>query len=255
MNAMASKWRPILVLAACALLAGCGGSGRVVSDTEAAQANLNLGIGYLRQGRPDLAVETLERALQRDSRLAPAHSALALAHDQLGNAREAEEHYARAVRYAPSDPTIANSYAVFLCRQNRWRDAEPYFQRAASNPNYTTPAAALTNAGTCALSAGDAESAEAYLRDALTRDPEFPDALAGLLELTYGQQSYLQARAFLQRYLDVRPATPSLLLMCFNIERELGNRAAAEECAQRLRRDFPEAPEVARWRQMELDGR
>lgn len=256
MNAVETKWRPILVLAACAVLAGCGsGSGRVVSDTEAAQANLNLGIGYLRQGRPDLAVETLERALQRDSRLAPAHSALALAHDQLGNAREAEQHHARAVRLAPSDPTIANSYAVFLCRRDRWQDAEAYFRRAASNPNYATPAAALANAGTCALSAGDAASAEAYLREALTRNPEYPDALAGLLELTYGQQSYLQARAFLQRYLDVRPATPSLLLMCFNIERELGNRDAAQNCAQRLRRDFPEAPELAQLRQIERDGR
>lgn len=256
MEAVGTNWRSVLALAAaCVLLTACGGSNRVASPTEAAQANLNLGIGYLRQGRPELAVENLQRAIRIDPRLAAAHSALALAYDQLGNAGEAEEHHSRAVRLAPSDPTIANSYAVFLCRRNRWKDAEPYFVRAASNPSYPTPAAALANAGTCALTAGDVENAEKYFRDALARNPEFPDALAGLLDLSYREQNYLQARAFLQRLLEVRPATPSVLLMCFDIERALGDRAAADRCARRLREEFPRAPEIAELEQLEANGR
>ena len=35
---------------------------RVASDDEAAVANMNLGAGYLRQGRADLAIEALERS-------------------------------------------------------------------------------------------------------------------------------------------------------------------------------------------------
>lgn len=257
MDAVGTNWRPMLALvAACVLLSACGGgTGRVASPSEAAQANLNLGVGYLRQGRPDLAVDTLQRAIRIDPRLAAAHSALALAYDQLGNDDDAETHHARAVRLAPSDPTIANSYAVFLCRRDRWTDAEPYFRRAASNPTYPTPAAALANAGTCALNAGDHERAEAYLRDALDRDPDFPDALAGLLELAYLKQNYLQARAFLQRYLEIRPATPSVLLRCVDVERALGDRAAADRCARRLREEFPRAREIADLERLEADGR
>jgi len=248
--------RSLLVAAAlCALLAGCAGSsGRTSSDADAAQANLNLGVAYLRQGRPDLAVDNLERALRLNPRLAAAHNALALAHDQLGNNDEAEEHYERAVRLEPSNPSIANTYAVFLCRRNRWTDAEPYFRRAIASPTYATPAAALTNAGNCARSAGDLERAEDYFREALTRDPAFPDALAGMMELAYQRGNYLQARAFLQRYLDARPATPSVLLLCYNIERQLEDRVAAERCAQRLRTDFPQSAELAQLRQIERNA-
>ena len=60
---------------------------------------------------------------------------------------------------------------MFLCRQNRWSDAEPYFKRAADNPHYTTPEIALANAGVCALNAGDREKAEENFRAALTKNP------------------------------------------------------------------------------------
>lgn len=255
MKAGTSISRALLVLVCSAALAGCAAGGRQVSDQDAAQANLNLGIGYLRQGRPELAVERLERALDQNPRLAAAHSTLALAYDQLGDPDSAEEHYRRAARLQPSDPNVANGYAVFLCRQNRWHEAEPFFRRAASNPTYPTPAAALTNAGLCASSAGEAERAEEYFREALARDPRFPDALAALMDLSYRQQNYLQARAFMQRYLDTRPATPAILLMCFNIERELDNGAAAERCAQQLREQFPESAELAQLRQFERNAR
>ncbi|HEX7081406.1 MAG TPA: type IV pilus biogenesis/stability protein PilW [Gammaproteobacteria bacterium] len=254
MNAPTTVLRSVFVLVTVGLLEACGGTSGTLSDAEAAQANLNLGIAYLRQGRPDLAIENLDRALDQDSRLAPAHSAIALAYDQLGDTSEAERHHRRAVELAPADPIIANSYAVFLCRQNRWRDAEPYFERAANNPSYGTPAAALANAGVCAANAGDLEAAEEHFREALSHDPEFADALAGMMELSYREKSYLQARAFMQRYLDVRPATPGVLLLCFNIESELGDRDAAERCAARLREEYPESAELAQLRELERDG-
>lgn len=250
-----SSSRTMLVLAVfCALLFGCAGTSGRTSDAAAAQANLNLGSAYLRQGRPDLAVQNLERAVRLDPRLADAHSALALAYDELGQHDDAERHHERAIRLEPANPRIANAYAVSLCRRNRWNEAEPYFRRAISNPRYETPVAAATNAGHCARTAGDLERAEEYYREALARDAGFADALAGMMELAYQLENYLQARAFLQRYLDVRPATPAVLLLCYNIERELQDRAAAERCAQRLRAEFPQSQELAQLQQFERDA-
>src|SRR5690606_30779618 len=123
----------------------------------------------------------------------------------------------RATQLEPSNPAAANSYAVFLCRQGNWRQAEPYFRRAVENPRYPTPAAALTNAGVCARDAGnDLEAAEQYFRAALSRNPSFPDALYNMMDLSYRAENYLQARAFLQRYMDASQPTSAVLWLCYH---------------------------------------
>jgi type IV pilus assembly protein PilF len=251
---MNAKWL-LWVSVVASLLAGCVSTTTTGTPAgtaaEQAEANLNLGAAYLRQGRADLALEKLERALSQDPRLAMAHSTIALAYDELGDPEMAEQHYRRATQLEPGNAAAVNSYAVFLCRHQRWREAEPYFQRAASNPRYATPAAALTNAGVCARGAGELDKAEANLRAALDKDPKFPDALYNLADLSYERQSYLQARAFTQRYLDAQPATAPVLWLCFSVEEKLDNPDRAEQCARQLKRDFPSSPEMAQLQQFE----
>lgn len=232
----------LLMLQACA--GGGGGVDRGSGD-DAAVANMNLGAGYLRQGRTDLAIERLLRALDQNPRLADAHSTIAIAYDQIGSRDDAERHYRRATQLEPNNPAAANSYAVFLCRHNRWSDAEPYFRRAADNRDYPTPEVALTNAGVCARNSGATEAAQQYFRDALTRNPTFPDALSNMMDLAYRGGNYMQARAFVQRYLAARPPTAAVLWLCFNVETELEDAAAAERCAAQLRTGFQGSPELA----------
>ncbi len=243
----------IFALQACSSSSGLAGSDQSSSE-KAAQANLDLGAAYLRDGQPQVAIDKLQRALDQNPRLAEAHSTIALAYDQLGQTDDAEKHYRRATQLAPDDPAVANSYAVFLCRQHRWVDAEPYFKRAASNPRYATPAVALANAGTCARGAGKPDRAEAYYRAALEKDPKNPDALSGLMQLAYQQKDYLQSRAFLERYLDVQPASAPVLWLCYQIERQLKNPTAARQCAERLRQDFPTSAEYAALHRAEQDA-
>jgi type IV pilus assembly protein PilF len=244
-----STLRSTCIALAAAALTACvtsGGSvGEPASDNEAAIANMNLGAGYLRQGNMDLAIERLQRALAQDPKLVQAHTTIALAYDLTGNLEEAESHFKRATELDSSDGSAANGYAAFLCTHgNRWAEARPYFRRAADDTKYGTPEVALTNAGVCARDAGELEAAEESFRAALMRNPRFADALFNMLELTYQRGEYLQARAFLQRYLDVRPATASVLLMCVNAERALNNAAGADRCAAQLRSGFPGSPEL-----------
>ena len=232
----------LALLGACVTASKSGSS--VPSESEAAIANTNLGAGYLKQGKPDLAVERLKRALDQDSRNAEAHSMIALAYDQLGSAAEAEEHYKRAVQLEPENGLSANAYAVFLCRHKRWKDSEPFFNRAADSRTYRTPEMALTNAGNCAADNGDSAKAADYYRAALARNKSYPNALHGMMDLSYQQKNYLQARAFVQRYLESQPASAPVLWLCVNVERELANRAAVDKCAAQLRSGFPTSPEV-----------
>ena len=244
-----STLRTVCIGLAAAALTACvtsGGSvGDPASDNEAAVANMNLGAGYLRQGNMDLAIERLQRALAQDPKLVQAHTTIALAYDLTGNLEEAESHFKRATELDSNDGSAANGYAAFLCTHgNRWAEARPYFRRAADDTKYGTPEVALTNAGVCARDAGELEAAEESFRAALMRNPRFADALLNMLEITYQRGEYLQTRAFMQRYLDVRPATASVLLMCVNAERALNNAAGADRCAAQLRSGFPGSPEL-----------
>jgi type IV pilus assembly protein PilF len=254
-------FRFAVLFAGVAALAACAGSGtvgdRALSGNDAAIANMNLGAGYLRQGNTTLAIERLQRALAQDPRLAQAHSTIALAYDQIGEFEQAEMHYLRATELEPRNGVTANFYAVFLCnRQQRWADAQPYFRRAADDSNYPTPEAALTNAGVCAREAGEPEAAMENFRAALARRPNFPDALLNMMELSYEQRNFMQARAFVQRYLAAQPATAPVLWMCFNVERELNDSAAAQRCASQLRSGFQGSAELAQLEeQQRRDGR
>lgn len=246
MNTLRSVWLCVSLLALTACAGDGGTVGNRATDNEAAIANMNLGVGYLQQGNVELAIERLRRALAQDPELVEAHSAIAFAYDQIGSLEEAETHFRRATQIDEDDGAAANAYAAFLCnRGNRWAEAEPYFRRAAADLDYTTPEVAMTNAGICARDAGELEKAEESFRAALARNPRYADALLNMLELTYQRGEYLQARAFVQRYLAVRPATAPLLWTCFNIERELNNAAGAERCATQLRNGFQGSPELA----------
>lgn len=255
MNTLRSAWLYVTLVA----LSACANSGSMnqrASAEEAAVANMNLGAGYLRQGNTELAIERLQRALSQDPRLVDAHSTIAVAYDQIGKIAEAETHYSRAAQLDPENGSAANAYAVFLCRQNRYTEAEPFFRRAADNATYTTPEVALTNAGVCARDSGQLEAAAENFRLALTRNPTYPDALLNMMELSYQGGNYLQARAFVQRYIQARPATAAVLWTCFNVERELEDDAAAERCATQLRNGFQGSPELAQLEeQQRRDGR
>lgn len=250
--------RGLLIGAALAAVQACVSTDQQLpapaSNEDAAEANLNLGAAYVRQGDYELALEKLERAVDQNPRLAEAHSTLAIVYDQLGETRQAERHYERATRLQPSNADVQNNYAVFLCRQGRWEEAEPHFRRAANNMRNTGPEVALTNAGQCAVDAGNREAAEDYFRRALERNPRFGDALLGMLELEYQRGNHLQARAFMQRAFELREPEARQLLLCVNIERSLGNPDRAADCEEELRENFPQSAELAQLREQERDA-
>jgi len=246
----------VLVLLAAACHKELASGEKPPTEHDAAVANVNLAAGYINQGRPELAIERLQRAIKQDPKLADAQTMLGLAYDLLNSPEDAETHYKKANQLEPENSSAANSYAVFLCKHNRWKDAEPYFKRATANLKYQTPEVAYTNAGTCALNAGDRVKAEENFRAALTRNPMYADALENMLNMSYQDKNYLQARAFLQRFRDVKPATAQTLWMCFDIEEHLNNHDAANRCAAQLREGFANSAEVQQLQQyLRTNGR
>lgn len=235
-----------LVLAACVTTTS-GQAPSAPSGTDAAQYNLSLGVGYLRQGNLEAAKDKLERAIAQDGGLATAHSALGLVYERLEDLDGAEQQYRRAAQLAPDDPDVQNALGVFLCSQRgKTAAALRVFDRALAIPlsrKNVNRAVLYTNAGTCAKYT-DLPRAEAYLRRAIAEDPAYSDALLQLAEVTLAAGNGLAARAFLERHLAAAGPTPAGLLLGYRVESQLGDGAAAARYAGQLRGGFPTAAEI-----------
>lgn len=207
----------------------------------AANANVQLGVGYLRQGNLAVAQQVLERAFAQNPKDPNVHTALGLLYERLAQPERADDHYGRAVKLAPQDPEVLNNYAVFLCRRGQAPRGEKMFLQAAANPLYRTPEVALTNAGVCARGAGRTAEAEQYLRRALALKPAFADALLPLAEISLAKGNAFNARAFLERLLAAAPPTAEALALGMRIETAAGDTAAVAAYRERLAREFPQS--------------
>lgn len=216
------------------------------SNQDAAKQYYQLGARYFRNGTFELARDRLQRAIELDPQLAVAHSTLALTYERLDNTRLASQHYERAVKLKPDSVDARNAYAVFLCRQRRFADANEQFQQIRRIDDVQMPEIMFTNAGVCMAQKPDFQLAEDYFREALEHKSSYGEALLQMSLLKRAQGDNLAARAFLQRYMSANISTPAVLWLAVNVERDIGDERASKDLAARLLREFPESPEAKR---------
>ncbi len=248
-----------LALATVLALAGCKTTTTVTSTSDTAETagakpegdphkraevRVQLASGYYRKGLVDVAIKEATDAAQIDPGYAPAHGLLGLIYMDLGQNRQAEDSFRRALQLDPDDPEQNNNYGWFLCRTHRERDALPYFDRAAANRRYGTPAMALANAGICLKQAGDSQRAEQYLMRAFEADASSPVAKFQLA-LLYLQTHRAERAAFYYELLakSVDP-NPQTLWLGARIAHARSDSLNQQRLAQELRTRFPESAEV-----------
>jgi type IV pilus assembly protein PilF len=214
------------------------------NDKEAADLNYQLGARYYNSGNYNLARDRLLVAVEIDPKMAAGYSTLALTYEALDNRRLAIQAYENAIRVAPRDFDIQNTYAVFLCRQQDYDQAQKYFDKAGSHPENDDAEVTLTNAGVCMGQKPDLAAAENYFRKALEHKSNYAEALLQLCLLKFQQEDYLTARAFLQRYMSSTIPTAGVLYLASRIEDMLGNDRGKTDYEDQLIREFPTSPEA-----------
>lgn len=238
-----------LAIAMLFMVAGCvtttSGSARSnPDDGDAAGLNHQLGIEYFEVGNYELARDRLLLSTELDPGRGDVWSLLALTYEQLGNMRLAEASHERALRTGSRNFNVQNTYAIFLCRQGRFEDAENQFERSIGAETNDNPELMMTNAGVCFMQQPDLAKAEEWFRRALERQPTHPEALLQMSLLKHTTGDNLRARAFLQRYRETNPSGPGVLYLCVLIEDALNDERARTECANNLLRSYPASPEA-----------
>jgi len=249
---------PLVVTLAALLLAGCQSTPAEKSASgpddkeKVAALNTQLGIEYMKDGDNELALKKLEKADEIDPTYADAHNALGLLRNRLGQYDEAETAFKAALRHAPGNSFALNNYGQFLCQQQRFEEGQAKFIEAVKNPLYRTPEVALSNAGLCALQAGDTAKAEEHFRAALEKNPALPIALLQMSQISYDRGELAEARRYLARFQAAAPQVPRSLALGIRIENALGNRDQAASYEVALRNKFPDSRETGQLLRGEL---
>ncbi len=232
------------VLAGCITSTTTGPKKPETNVAEAAEKYYQLGARYYRNGSYELARQRLERALEYDPKMALAHSTLALTFEELNNPRRAVEEYQLAVRYAPKDFQVRNTYAVFLCRQREFDEAREQFAVAVDLPGNDAPEVMLTNAGVCMVQKPDYAAAEEFLGRALEFRPDHGEALIQMTALKYRTEDYSASRVYLKRFLSRNKPNATALYLGVQIEDKLNDQDARMQYVGQLLRDFPDSAEA-----------
>ncbi|RKT44832.1 type IV pilus biogenesis/stability protein PilW [Thiocapsa rosea] len=240
--------------ALCLGLVGCAskttqGNDPLGLDPQDSPASLYVEMAeeYYTRGQTEVAFRRAQQAIEADRNYPKAHVWLAFMYEEMGKPDLAATHYERALKLAPNNSDVLYAFGAYQCRQKRYTEADVYFKKALDNPLYATPWVAMTNAGTCAGSAGDAVKAESYYRAAVAANPGFGPALVKLAESELKRGNAQGAKTYLDRYFEPTtlrtPATAHAALVAgVTTERALGNRARAAEYENALRANFPHVP-------------
>lgn len=247
--------RLVALLLMLGLLVACASTDRTqvgrkgTRNTRAADIQVQLGSSYMQQGKLDLALEKLTRAVQLDPQSAMAHSVLAILFEQIKNDEQARVHYEKSIKLSGGGGDVRNNYGQFLCRRQRFAEADVQFQAALKDPFYKGHAVAATNAGICARNAGDLEKSENYLRAALQQQPGYVPALLPMAAVLQARGQHLNARAFVQRFEAAGAPSAEMFALGIDVEQSLGDRRAAADYRARLLREFPSSPEARRFKE------
>jgi type IV pilus assembly protein PilF len=141
------------------------------AEARRADAHLQLALAYYQQAQWQTALDEVALALQAEPRLADGYSMRGLIFMASGRAAMAGADFRQALTLAPGQADYLNNYGWFLCRQGHAEASLVWFQRAAAQPAYRSPAKALINAGVCSVTAGAPAAAKSYFLKAAAQEP------------------------------------------------------------------------------------
>jgi type IV pilus assembly protein PilF len=261
MQSVSCRWLVRLAaLVLAAALAGCKTTTTVTTTSDTAQASgataegdphrraavrLQLAAGYYQKGQLEVALNEVKEATKLDPANASAFALLGLIYMDLQQNTQAEDNFRHALEISPNDPELNNDFGWFLCRTKRERDSLSYFDRAASNRLYATPAMALENAGICLTQIGDNDRAEKYLMRAFEADASSPVAKFQLSQLYLRSHHVDRAQFYYELLTKGLEPNAQTLWLGTKIAHAKSDLTTQRRLGEELRSRFPNAPETA----------
>ena len=223
---------------------------------EIAQVRTSLAAQYIRQKNLDAAKRQLEKALDANSRYAPAYDMMGVLLQQEGsqiNLQKAEGYFQKAIALDPEFIQARNNYGVYLSQIQRYAEAVKQFEIAGAALGYEGRISALENLGRTQLLLGDKSAAtQSFLRalegsrNSLIAHIELVDLLIDAGRISQAQNLYEETLLITQG----TPLSPRLLLQGIKLAAAHNNISDRQQLAQQLLSSYPlssEAKQLKTW--------
>ena len=220
-------------------------SAQQVSPESIASARIHteLAANYYSRRQYNVALEELEIAIKAYSGYGPAYNMLGVVYMDLKEDAKAAQNFQQALKLDPNDSDANHNYGWFLCQRGDPAKSIAHFATALRNPLYPSPDRSLVNAGICSRKMNNTVEAEKYFKQALAIQPNQPQALYNLADMSYLRGDFEESRTHLTRFMRGGNITAEALWLAARTESRLGDKSAEASFASQLCRRFPESPE------------
>lgn len=261
--------RPLMALLCAGFVTGCanvpdsarGSASRadLVTDSDEtsgrkrARIRVELAVGYLEQGKTNIALDEVKLALAADPEFADAYSLRGLIYMRLNELPLAQESFMKALAVRPRDPNILHNLGWLKCQQARYPEALADFSLALANPGYGERAKTHMAQGLCQIRAGQRREAEQSLLKAYEFDAANPVTGYNLANLLFQNAEFARAQFYIRRLNNSDWANSESLWLGIKVENKMADRVALLQLATQLEKRFPQSKEAFAYRRGAFD--
>jgi Tfp pilus assembly protein PilF len=229
--------RATIAVAVLVALASAGRPALAQSSSPEAEQRFSTGVMHLREGRVDLALDELKKAVKEDPKSPYFQKGLGLAYAAKRQWKDAIACFRKALELNPYYVDVRNDLGAALIGSGDREAGRQEFLTAYSDPTNPTAEISARNLGQAYLEEKNPTEAANWFRTSLGRNKEYTAAYVGLaqslLEMGRGDEAIAQLQLGLQQV----PGDPELLLACGQAMAKGGRfaeaRAQLEEAVQK----------------------
>ena len=210
MNAMSlARPRASLALAAL-LLSGAAARPATAQSSAEAEQRFSTGVMHLREGRVDLALDELKKAVKEDPKSPYFQKGLGLAYAAKRQWKDAIECFRKALELNPYYVDVRNDLGAALIGSGDREGGKREFLSAYSDPTNPTPEISARNLGEAYLQEKNPAEAANWFKTSVGRNKGYPAAYIGLAEALLGLGRVDEAVSQLQQGIQEAPGDPEL---------------------------------------------
>ena len=222
-----------------------GASGKMVFDpAAAADSRIKLAILYLKKENMKKAKENIEKALKYQPNNADIYRVFGYYYQEINEPVSAEKMFKKSLSLDKQNASTYSTYGIFLCKQERYQEADDAFLVALKNKSYTGTADTYENAGTCSEESGKIDKAIHYYQYALSHNPNKSNLRLTLAKLMITKKNYKTASLNLVKYQSKNKASAESLWQWIRLSYATKDNAALNKYAGKLLAEFPSSQQA-----------